>query len=135
MHHRSAAASLSLALVAATLLVGCGTSNATSPSTTSTNATSPPSHARPPLSAHVIRVQISNFAFSPATVHVAAGSSVIWTNKDSTPHNIASDTDAWAVSPSFGTDGHYTRVFAKPGKYAYHCGLHSFMRGTVIVSK
>src|SRR6476646_5007399 len=33
-------------------------------------------------------VHIKNFAFSPAVVTVKAGSTVVWTKDDSTPHDI-----------------------------------------------
>src|SRR5262245_45936383 len=34
-------------------------------------------------------VKIDNFSFSPATITVAAGTQVTWTNRDDIPHTVA----------------------------------------------
>ena len=39
---------------------------------------------------------ISVFAFSPATLTVKVGTTVTWTNKDSVPHTITSDSGAFS---------------------------------------
>src|SRR6185436_13714571 len=43
-------------------------------------------------------VSIKNFAFSPATVTVTAGSTVVWTNDDSIQHDITFDGGSIASS-------------------------------------
>src|SRR4051812_40386937 len=40
-------------------------------------------------------VSIANFAFQPASLQIAAGSSVTWTNADSTAHTVTSDSGAF----------------------------------------
>ena len=37
-------------------------------------------------------VEISGFAFAPASITVPLGTTVIWTNKDAAPHTIVSDS-------------------------------------------
>ncbi len=78
-------------------------------------------------------VNIQNFAFSPATITVSAGTTVTWTNLDSTTHKIVSDSGSELDSPNMDNGGVYTHTFSTAGTYAYHCGIHTYMKGTVIV--
>jgi plastocyanin len=79
-------------------------------------------------------VTIDNFAFTPAAITVKAGSTVTWTNKDEEPHSVVS-TDEPMRSPTLaGTANTFTHTFATPGRYAYNCGIHPFMHGTVEVT-
>jgi plastocyanin len=84
--------------------------------------------------AGVASVHIDNFAFAPAQLTVAAGSTVIWDNRDDTPHSV---TDAAAPrqfrSPALDTGDSFAQVFAVPGTYRYFCSLHPHMQGTVVV--
>lgn len=79
-------------------------------------------------------VTIQNFAFSPATLTVAPGTTVIWTNSDSVAHTVTSDTGAWAASAPLATGQRFSFTFAKPGTYQYHCSIHPMMKARVIVS-
>lgn len=75
-------------------------------------------------------VSIQGFAFSPSAVTIKAGGSVTWTNLDSAPHSISSATFS---SPTLPAGETYKHLFAEPGTYAYNCGIHQSMEGTVIV--
>jgi predicted lipoprotein with Yx(FWY)xxD motif len=91
--------------------------------------------ARPAAHAHAtMQVAIQNFAFSPQTITVAPGTTVIWTNKDNVEHTVTSDTGAWPDSGNLATNHTFSHTFTKAGTYAYHCALHSSMTGRVIVS-
>jgi plastocyanin len=75
-------------------------------------------------------VQIKNFAFKPATVEVNRGSRVSFANASGVPHT--------ATSGSFDTKRSEPRKtasvkFNKRGTFAYHCKIHPFMEGKVIV--
>src|SRR5437764_12123039 len=60
--------------------------------------------ARPATHAHAtVHVTIQNFAFSPQTLTVAPGTTVIWTNKDSVNHTVTSDSGAWPDSSNLVT--------------------------------
>lgn len=83
-------------------------------------------------SAHDAAVSISNFAFTPKTVTVKAGQAMTWTNKDSIPHTVTADDNKWD-SGTLDPGKSYTHVFSQPGKYAYHCEIHTYMHGTVTV--
>jgi amicyanin len=79
-------------------------------------------------------VNITDFKFNPATLTVAAGTTVTWTNKDEEPHTIAAK-DGSFHSPGMDTNGTYSFTFTTPGSYDYICGIHPFMTGTVVVTK
>lgn len=78
-------------------------------------------------------VWIQNMAFTPSTITVAAGTTVIWTNKDPMDHNVTSDPALFA-SPSMSTGTTYSFNFANAGTYNYICTIHPTMKGTVIVN-
>ncbi|MFD8390761.1 cupredoxin family copper-binding protein [Streptomyces sp. NPDC059680] len=89
--------------------------------------------AAAPVSAHA--VAIKNFAFSPATLKVKAGTTVTWTNEDTDAHTVTSAGSGGPLhSAALATHGSYTHTFTKPGSYAYVCTIHPFMTGTVEVT-
>jgi len=78
-------------------------------------------------------VSVKNFAFSPATVTVTAGSTVVWTNDDSIQHDITFDGGSIASSVLNHNDT-FSHTFPTAGTYHYICSIHPFMHGTVIVT-
>jgi plastocyanin len=78
------------------------------------------------------KVEIDNFAFSPARITVKAGTTVAWLNADDTPHTVASSSKLFK-SKVLDTDGSFSFTFATPGMYEYFCSLHPYMTGTVVV--
>jgi plastocyanin len=77
-------------------------------------------------------VTIANDAFAPAIVHVHAGEEVTFVNSDDETHTVTSDT-ALFDSGRMDEKARYAHTFAKPGTYAYHCAIHTFMKGTIVV--
>nr|WP_167455700.1 cupredoxin family copper-binding protein [[Mycobacterium] stephanolepidis] len=77
-------------------------------------------------------VDIEDFAFDPATLTVPAGTIVTWTNKDEEPHNVVSEDGAFR-SPGMDSKGTFSYQFTMPGTYRYVCGIHPFMKATVVV--
>jgi plastocyanin len=78
-------------------------------------------------------VTIANFAFQPASLQIAAGTTVTWTNADSTAHTVTSDEGAFDAGP-LAPGASFTQTFDIPGTYTYHCQIHHFMTGTIVVS-
>ena len=75
---------------------------------------------------------IANFSFSPNPVKIPLGATVEWTNTDGTAHTVTADDG------SFGSDhlvkgATFSHTFDQPGAIAYHCAIHTSMRGTVQV--
>lgn len=79
-----------------------------------------------------VQVTIKGMDFHPSMISVAPGTTVTWTNDDSFQHTTTSDTKVWD-SGLLAPGKSYSTTFDKPGTYPYHCAIHSFMTGTVVV--
>jgi plastocyanin len=88
--------------------------------------------AQQPAAPAAAEVKVDNFSFSPATLTVAPGTTVTWTNRDDIPHNVVS-TDKVFKSKVMDTDEKFSYTFTKTGSYAYFCSIHPHMTGTVVV--
>jgi plastocyanin len=79
-------------------------------------------------------VAINDAGYAPATMVAAPGQQVTWTNGGINPHTVTSDVaafDSGIVQPK----GKFTLTApAASGSYTYHCTLHVFMRGNLVVS-
>ena len=84
-------------------------------------------------SAQTHSITISNFAFSPNTLTVSVGDKVIWTNGDSVPHTVTSDSGNELGSSTLSNGQTYSHTFSTAGTYTYHCSIHKMMTGTIIV--
>jgi plastocyanin len=69
--------------------------------------------------------------YSPRTVTVQVGGTVVWSNRDGEKHTTVSDTGLW--SSDIGPGAEFTRTFPTAGKFDFHCSLHPGMTGTVTV--
>lgn len=79
-------------------------------------------------------VKIDNFSFGPATLTVAVGSTVTWTNRDDIPHTVVSTDDTKTFkSRVLDTDEKFSFTFSKAGTYSYFCSMHPKMTGQVTV--
>jgi len=77
-------------------------------------------------------VNIQGSAFVPPTTTVHVGDTVTWTNRDAFSHTSTSDTGAWDTGViRAAASGSFT--FTAAGTFAYHCAIHSFMHGTIVV--
>jgi len=85
-----------------------------------------------PPPATPVEVRIDNFSFSPATLTVATGTTVKWTNRDDIPHTVVSE-DKLFKSKVLDTDEKFSYAFSKPGTYPYFCSIHPKMTGKVVV--
>jgi plastocyanin len=77
-------------------------------------------------------VTIADFSFTPGAITVHVGDTIEWLNNGPSPHT------ATANNGSFDTGilqkGHSASVtFHLSGTFAYHCSIHPFMHGTVVV--
>jgi plastocyanin len=78
-------------------------------------------------------VTIKNFAFDPPVVTIHAGSAVVWTNEDPTPHSVV-DKGGTFKSPKLTKGATFSQTFAQPGMFDYVCGFHPSMKGQVVVT-
>jgi plastocyanin len=77
-------------------------------------------------------VKIQSFNFVPGSITIKAGTKVTWTNDDPTQHSIKSQNGQFD-SQDLSQGQTFTATFSTPGTYAYICGIHNFMTGTVVV--
>ena len=143
MNLRKAFPSLAIAVLALLALAGCG-SIANSYGSASKSTPMPASTAAAPAPATGHTVAIKNFAFSPQTLTVKAGTNVTWTNSDSAPHTVTStDGPSTSASPTglfdsgqLASGATFSFTFTRAGTYYYECTIHASMasmHATVIV--
>ena len=77
-------------------------------------------------------VAIADFAFSPATLAIAAGDTVTWTNEDAVAHTATSTTGAFD-SGLLDQGESFSLTFTTPGTYDYLCTPHPSMTGRIVV--
>ena len=78
-------------------------------------------------------VAIENFLYAPATVEVAVGDTVTWTNRDQEPHTATGNGGSFDTGTlNRGESGSHR--FTAAGRFPYICALHPNMRGTVVVA-
>ena len=82
--------------------------------------------------ADAVTIKVENYTFVPSDIMVTPGTTVVWVNRDDSPHAIGS-TDHVLVSKAMDTDDQYSFTFDKEGDYSYFCTLHPYMTGVVKV--
>ena len=78
-------------------------------------------------------VAIHDFVYEPASVTVAVGDTVVWTNADFVPHTATARDTLWDSKEIAGSGGAWRLVARRPGRHAYYCTYHPNMRGTIEV--
>lgn len=78
-------------------------------------------------------VSIANFAFSASSVTVASGTTIKWTNNDAVTHTVTADDNSFN-SGNIAPGGTFSHTFSGAGTYAYHCSIHTTMKGKVVVN-
>jgi plastocyanin len=79
------------------------------------------------------KVDINQMKFIPASVKIAKGDTVEWTNQMTMDHTATADNGEF-------NSGHikpgktFSHVFDTSGPVPYHCEIHPFMKGTVDVT-
>src|SRR5262249_36547034 len=78
----------------------------------------------------------NTFTFDPASITVKVGTAVTWTNQSGVPHTVTSDAGAPTAftSGTLGGSDTYSFTFTKAGTYHYHCNVHNYMHGTIVVT-
>jgi plastocyanin len=87
-----------------------------------------------PLSgqAAVANVSVGDDFFSPSSTTINVNDQILWTWTGNISHSTTSNTGLW----DSGLKGHgftFSNTFSASGSYPYHCTLHPFMTGTIIV--
>jgi plastocyanin len=76
-------------------------------------------------------VDINHFAFHPGTLRINKGARVAFTNSSDVTHTAtrAGSFDTGRIKP--GTT--VVVRFTHKGTFAYHCSIHPFMKGKIVV--
>jgi plastocyanin len=75
-------------------------------------------------------VEVRGFAYSPDTLRVAGGDTVVWVNRDVVSHTATSSE--WDSGP-LGRDDSWELVTSASDTIGYLCSLHPAMAGTLII--
>jgi plastocyanin len=70
--------------------------------------------------------------FAPHDLDVLVGTTVTWRNTDRSTHTVTEDDDAFD-SGHIRPGGEFAQAFTQTGRFAFHCTIHRFMRGSVEV--
>jgi plastocyanin len=129
---------LAVLIIGGALALNNNSTNNTPPPTSSStqnksNTSSTASNSNQPSATG--KVDIRNMMFTPSQITVAKGGAVTWTNNDSTAHTVVDDLSN-VGGPNSGNiepGATYSFTFDKAGSYQYHCSIHPYMRGTIVV--
>jgi plastocyanin len=82
----------------------------------------------------------TNSCFIPNPVTIAVGETVTWDNTDNAAHTATGGSAADGPSGVFDSSlimagGSYSFTFDTAGTYPYHCMVHPWMSGTIIVGE
>jgi plastocyanin len=114
-----------LAMVAAGVLAACANASAAQGHPRSNPAPNAAA-AGPQL------VRAVNFIFQPPSLSVPVGTGVTFRNDDGAAHTFTADSGAFDSGALAGGQS-FAFTFGTAGTFAYHCNLHSSMRGTIVV--
>ena len=80
-----------------------------------------------------VAASIVDFTYDPGTIEIAAGTTVTWTNDDSTAHTV-SQSGGGFESGKLDPGMTFSFTFDTPGTYEYFCQYHPNMKATVVVT-
>jgi plastocyanin len=76
------------------------------------------------------KTEIKGLAFNPEEITVRAGDSVTWVNEDSDRHHLMGDG---FESKDLAHGATFTTEFPEPAQLVYHCTIHTYMEGRIVV--
>ena len=72
-------------------------------------------------------------SFVPQFISMPIKSMVSWTNDDSIQHTVTSDEEGMFDSGPIPPGRVWDNAFDSPGEFGYHCSIHPWMTGRVMV--
>jgi plastocyanin len=72
-------------------------------------------------------------SFVPQFISMPIKSMVSWTNDDSIQHTVTSDEEGLFDSGPISPFDTFDNTFDSPGEFGYHCSIHPWMTGRVMV--
>jgi plastocyanin len=83
--------------------------------------------------AATVAVSVGDDFFSPESLSIASGDTVVWTNNGDDDHTATATNNAFN-SGSLGPGDTFSRTFNTAGTFDYICAFHDGMTGTVTVT-
>jgi len=80
--------------------------------------------------ANTAQVLIKDFKFQPPQITIKKGDTITWTHPGPASHTVKF---ADSESPILKNGSTYSKTFDQAGTFDYSCGIHPYMKGTVIV--
>lgn len=81
-----------------------------------------------------VEVEILKFKFIPQQITINVGDTVVWINKEKRQYHSVWFKSLTTEEPDyFFPDERYERSFGEKGTFAYECGPHPKMTGSVVV--
>jgi plastocyanin len=72
-------------------------------------------------------------SFVPKFISIPIQSIVTWTNDDSIQHTVTSDEEGLFDSGPLSPGDTIDNAFDTPGEFGYHCSIHPWMTGRVMI--
>ncbi len=73
------------------------------------------------------------YFFAPQTQYANVGDTVTWTNGTDVAHTVTSDSGSELASDNIGDGATFDHTFSAEGSFAYHCTIHPYMTGKIVV--
>lgn len=73
------------------------------------------------------------YSFSPARIEVRRGTTVNWINEDAIAAHTVIGSNGLFASQLIQPQGKFSFKFDEIGTYSYHCSIHPWMGGEVVV--
>jgi plastocyanin len=99
-------------------------------------ATPAPAAPAPAGGATSASIDVQGRAFKTASLEVAKGTAVTWSNKDSFGHTVSGGTPptkSGAFDGQLAAGGTFSFTFNDTGTFPYFCAIHTSMTGTIVV--
>lgn len=118
-----ARATLPALVVLSFAAAGCGSGSGSQPAA----AQAPPGRT--------VRVVMKSLFFTPTAAGARVGQRVVWTNRDSAPHNVTYVSGPrFRSSRTLHSGARFVIRLTVPGTIHYFCSLHPWMKATIDVS-
>jgi plastocyanin len=87
------------------------------------------------VAAGTVQVVMQSLSFAPDSVKGKVGQGVLWTNEDSSPHNVLYVSGPRFASSHVLQPGQKFSIrLTHAGTIHYYCSIHPWMKATVVVS-
>jgi len=84
---------------------------------------------------HTVKIMEKHerYFFQPASLTIKAGDVVVWQNVSDAVHTVTSNTGAFNNKGFLARNHTFKFTFTHVGTFKYHCNVHLYMHGTIIV--